>query len=82
MLIGTPRMVVREPFYREVLDVLDEVGPLEDRSAPTPGLVGSTIMGTRQLDDFLDRHGRIEEQLCEGAESVRDQQRLLEGRNW
>lgn len=78
MLIRMSGVVVREPFDGEGFDVLDEVGSLEDCPTPTPCPVGPTILGPRQLDDLLDRHGCVEQQLGESAEPVGYQQRLLQ----
>ena len=79
MLAGMPGVMVCEPFYGQRLDVLDEVRSLKDSAAPTPRLIRSAILGTRKVDNLLDRDGCIEQELCKGAEPVGYQQRLLEG---
>ena len=79
MLTGMPGVMVCEPLYGQRLDALDKVGSLEDGAAPTPRLIRSAVLGTCQVDDLLDRDGRVEQQLCKGAEPVGYQQRLLEG---
>lgn len=80
VLVGMLGVVVCEPLYCQRLDAVDEMRSLEDCPTPTPGLVRPTVLGTRQLDSLLDRHGGIKQQLREVAESLGYQQRLLQGR--
>ena len=80
--IGMSGVVVCEPLYGQGPDVLGEVGSFEDGPAPAPRPVGSAILGASQLDNLLYGHGCIEQQLRKGAESVGNQQRLLQGQGW
>ena len=65
--------MVCEPFYGEGFDVLGEMRSFEDGPTPTPRPVGPPVLRTGQLDDLLDGHGCVEQQLSEGAEPVRYQ---------